>query len=51
MSKIDLIHDARHFCTRLRVYGSDSRGGTPGNSWWGCAVRFFNPDPISDHKM
>ena len=27
------------------------RRGTRGNSWWGCAAGFPNPNPISDQKM
>ena len=26
-------------------------GGTPGNSWWGCAPRSPNPGPIYGQKM
>ena len=29
----------------------NSRRGTSGNSWWGCAAGFPNPNPISDQKM
>ena len=33
------------------VPGMWGEGGTPGNSWWGCAAGFPNPNPISDQKM
>ena len=32
-------------CSELR-----GGGGIPGNSWWGCAARFSNPDPISNQN-
>ena len=27
------------------------RGGVPGNSWWGYACMYPNPDTISDQNM
>ena len=44
--KIQTTSDCKtNYCITIFLNKRNSRGVTPGNSWWGCAARFFKSWP------